>query len=84
LRLAEVFEANDGGLRQVQELCGLKAAVTGDNPIVSVHQNGRVEAETFDAFCNGADLGPIMGSRIAWIRNEVCGRQKRQLGVIGS
>jgi hypothetical protein len=81
-RLAEVFEADDWRFRQLQELCGLKAAVTRDNPIVFVNQYRCIEAEGFDAFRDGADLGPIMGSRIAWIRNEVCDQQKRQLGVI--
>ncbi|MFZ1962718.1 MAG: hypothetical protein WAU78_04480 [Roseiarcus sp.] len=52
--------------------------MAGDDPRALVDQDGRVEAERFDAIGDLADLDPQMPSRIARVGNELFDRHQSQ------
>jgi hypothetical protein len=66
-----MFETDDGNLREADELGGFVAAVAGDNLIVLIDQNWRIEAERFDAPSDCPNLRPTMPTRIAWVGIQV-------------
>ena len=72
----QMFKTYDGDLRAAVELGRLKAAVAGDDLFVLIDQNGRIEAERFDAPSDGSNLSPIMLTRVALIGLQIGGREK--------
>ena len=76
LVLGQMFEPDDRNLRASAELGRLKAAVAGDDLLVPVDQNWRIEAERFDAPGDRPNLRPVMLTRIARVGLQIGGREK--------
>ena len=64
---------------QPLSLAASKRPWAGDDLFVLIDQNGRIEAERFDAPSDGSNLSPIMLTRIARIGLQIGGREKREL-----
>src|SRR5262249_2006538 len=70
LRRTQVVEPDGRYLRHPEQLGGLEAAVTGDDPAVGSYQDRIDEAELPDAVGDLPQLPGRMGARVARIRFE--------------
>src|SRR5271155_5817646 len=66
-----MLEADDGDCCRSEQLCGLVASVAGNNLLMLVDENRRIETECFDAPRDCPHLPPAVLSGIARIRLQV-------------
>ena len=65
-----MLKPDDRDLGTLVELGRLVAAMAGDDLLVPIDQNRRIEAEGGNAAGDGPNLCPIMFTRIARVRSE--------------
>jgi hypothetical protein len=77
-----MFKTDDGGICAAVELRCLQATMARNNLFVLIDQNGRIEAERFDAPGDSSNLCPIMFTWIVWVRLQIGDREKREFRAL--